>query len=148
MWGWGFSKIQKMQFKCIQANSFLKPTNKIVSSVTHRTYSCTNDKKSYVICNSCNIIYLITSSNCFMQYVGETAQQLNIRFATHRASISGKLKSSSCKWLVKHFSTGIRKNAKYSVQIIEKWQGNGRTSCGAINLGEAVLRRKRETMDA
>ena len=83
-----------------------------------------------------------------MQYVGETAQQLNIRFATHRASISGKLKSSSCKWLVKHFSTGIWKNAKYSVQIIEKWQGNGRTSCGAINLGEAVLRRKREAMDA
>ena len=34
---------------------------------------------------------------------------------------------------------------KYSVQIIEKWQGNGRTSHGASELGEAVLRRKRET---
>ena len=50
-----------------------------------------------------------------------------------------------CKWLAGHFSTGICKNAKYSVQIIEKWQGNGRTSSGAINLSEAVLRRKRET---
>ena len=47
-------------------------------------YSCTNYKKSCVTCNSPNIIYLITCSNCFMQYVGETAQQLNIRFATHR----------------------------------------------------------------
>ena len=43
------------------------------------------------------------------------------------------------------FSTGICKNAKYSAQIIEKWQGNRRTSRGTINLGEAVLRRKRET---
>ena len=59
--------------------------------------------------------------------------------------MGGKLKSSSCKWLAEHFSTGICKNAKYSVQIIEKWQGNGRTSHGAFGLVEAVLRRNRET---
>ena len=80
--------------------------------MTHRTYSCTNYEKSYVTCNLSNII---TCSICFMQYVGETAQQLNIRFATHRASMSGKTKSNSCKWLAEHFSTGICKNAKYSV---------------------------------
>ena len=80
-----------------------------------------------------------------MQYVGETAQQLNIRFATHRASMGGKTRSNSCKWLAEHFSTRICKNAKYSVQIIEKWQGNGRTSQSAIDFGEAAIRRKRET---
>ena len=80
-----------------------------------------------------------------MKYIGETAQQLNIRFATQRVSMSGKLKSNSCKWLAEHFSTGLCKNAKYSVQIIKKSQGNGRTSHNAINLGEAVLRGKRET---
>ena len=31
------------------------------------------------------------------------------------------------------------------MQIIEKWLGNGRTSCGAVNLVEAVVRRKSET---
>ena len=46
------------------------------------------------------------------------------------------------------FFNRIWKNAKYSVQIIEKWQGNVITSYGAISLGEAVLRRKRKTMDA
>ena len=76
-------------------------------------------KKSYVTCNSSNIIYLITCSNCFIQYVIETAQQLNIRFATHRARMSGKVKSNSCKWLAEHFSTGICKNASYPVEIIE-----------------------------
>ena len=60
----------------------------------------------------------------------------------HRGSVSGKVKSNSCKWLAEHFSTGIYQDAKYSVQIIEKWQGNGRTSCGAIDLVEAVLMRK------
>ena len=37
------------------------------------------------------------------------------------------------------------KKAEYSVQIIEKWQDNGRTSSGTIELGQPVLRRKRET---
>ena len=129
--------------KRVLANSFFKPTDKIFSSVTHRTYSCTNYEKSYVTCNTSNIIYLITCSNCFMQYVGENAQQLNIRFATHRASMSGKIKSNSCKWLAEHFSTGICKDAKYSVQIIEKWQGNGRTTRGTIVLGEAEDGRNR-----
>ena len=76
-----------------------------------------------------------------MEYVGKPAQQLNIRFATHTASMSGKLKSNSCKWLAEPFSKGLCKNAKHSVQIIEKCQGNGRISCGAIDLGEAVIRR-------
>ena len=81
----------------------------------------------------------------FMQYVGETFEPLNIRFATHRASMSRKIKSNSCKWLTEHFSTGICENPKYSVQIIEKWQDNGRTSRSVMDLGEAVLRRKGET---
>ena len=38
--------------------------------------------------------------------------------------MSGKIKSNSCKWLAEHFSKGICKNANYSAQIIEKWQGN------------------------
>ena len=104
----------------IIANSFFNPTDEIVSSVRHRTCSCTNYEKSYVACNSSNIICLITCSNCFMQYVGETTRQRNIRFATHRASIQGKIKWNFCKWLAEHFSTRICKNAKSSVQIIEK----------------------------
>ena len=139
----GSTKFKKCNSKkWILANSFLKPTDKIVGSMTNRTYSCANYEKFYVVCNSSNIICLILCSNFFMQYVGETTQQLNIRFGTHRASLSEKIKSDSCKWLAEHFSTGICKNAKYFVQIIEKWPGNGRASRGAIDLGEAVLRKR------
>ena len=100
----GSTKFKKCHSnKCILANYFFKPTDKIVSSVTHRTYSSKNYEKSYVTCSSSNIICLIICSNCFMQYVGETAQQLNIKFATHRASMSKKIKSDFCKWLAEHF---------------------------------------------
>ena len=85
-------------------------------------------------------MYSITCWSSFIESVGETAKRLNIRFPTHR-----KVDSDSCKWLKEHFSTGICKTAKYSVQINGKWQGNGRTSLGAIDLGEAVLRTIRET---
>ena len=45
-----------------------------------------------------------------MQHVGDTAQQLNVRFATHITSMSEKIKSNFCKCLVEHLSTGLCKN--------------------------------------
>ena len=80
-----------------------------------------------------------------MQYVGETAQQLSIKFATHKYVMSWKIKSNSFKWLAEHFSAGLYNNGKYTVQITEKWQGKVITSRGAFDLGEAVLWKKRET---
>ena len=74
-----------------------------------------------------------------MHYVRKLTQQLNIRFTAHRASMSRKIKPNSCKLLAEHFPIRICKNAKYSVQIIEKWQGNGRTSRCAIDFGEEFL---------
>ena len=75
------------------ASFFFQATNKTIGSATHRTYFCTNYEKTFIKCNLSNIIHWITSSNCFMQYVGENYQQPNIRFAVHRVSMSGKIKS-------------------------------------------------------
>ena len=48
----GSTKFRKCNSdKWILANSFFKPTDKIVSSVTHRAYFCTNYEKSYGTCN-------------------------------------------------------------------------------------------------
>ena len=106
--------------KCLVVNSLFKRTDKIFSSVTHRTYSFINYEKSYVTCNYSNLIFLITCSNCFVQYVRETAQEVNVKFATHRASMNGKIRLNSFNWLAEHFPTEMCKNAKYSVQIIGK----------------------------
>ena len=59
--------------------------------------------------------------------------------------MKGHLNSATCKRLSDDFSSGLCKDAGYSVQIIENWRGNGRTDRGAVDLGLAVLRRKRET---
>ena len=42
-----------------------------------------------------------------------------LRFATHRAAMSGIKKSNSCKWLAEHFSAGLGKNVEYTVPITE-----------------------------
>ena len=131
---------------CQLAKTFFKPSNSVVSTVTHRMYPCINHEDNHLVtCNASNLIYLITCKKCFLQYVGETAQQLNVRFAKHRDCLKGKINSSQCKRLSDHFSTGLCKGAGYTVQIVEKFTGNGRTSRGAIDPGISVVRRKRET---
>ena len=131
--------------KCKLANNF-KPSDKVSSTVTHRLYPCVNHEGPTVAtCNTSNVIYLITCSTCHLQYVGETAQNLNIRFAKHRLCMSGNINSKSCKHVSDHFSKGFCKNSEYTVQIIENLEGNGRTSRGALDPGVSVIRRKRET---
>ena len=65
-----------------------------------------------------------------MQYIRERAQQLNIKFISQRASMSGKIKSNSCKWSTRHFSTWVLeklnilykqlKNCKEIVELVVK----------------------------
>ena len=132
--------------RCLLAKNNFKPSDKIVSSVTHRIYPCVNHEGNKVAtCNTPNVIYLITCSKCHLQYVGETAQNLNVRFGKHRNCMKGSINSTSCKRLSDHFSKGLCKDAGYTVQIIENWRGNGRTERNSIDLGIASLRRKRES---
>ena len=65
-------------------------TCKAIQSSDHFTSSTYN--KIYPIlencnCNSQNLIYLITCSLCFKQYVGETGNQLRNRLNNHRSDI-------------------------------------------------------------
>ena len=62
------------------------PSSSFVSHSTNRTYQITLPSSiSTVDCNTSNCIYLITCSNCCLQYVGETAQTLKARFYLHRS---------------------------------------------------------------
>ena len=54
---------------------FFKPSDKIISSVTHITYPSNNYDNFYMTCNLWNLIFIITCSNSFVQYVGEAAQR-------------------------------------------------------------------------
>ena len=64
--------------------------------------------------------------------MGETVQKLNERFGWHSSCLLHPSKYSFCRRLTEHFTEGICKNADYSVQIIEKLEGNGRTERGLL----------------
>jgi hypothetical protein len=61
----------------------LTPTNQFSSTYTRRNYRITDRLN----CKSQNIIYLITCTQCRLQYVGETARPLADRLANHKSTI-------------------------------------------------------------
>ena len=119
--------------------------NDVVSSCTKRVYECITPPGSvYIDCNTPNVIYLITCNNCSLQYVGETVQRLNERFTGHRQGMKSPEKHGTCKILTGHFNKGSCKGAEFSVQILEKIEGNGRTDRGAIDATQTAFRKQRE----
>ena len=119
--------------------------DKTASTVTHRIYDCIIPPGSSALnCHSQNVIYLITCDKCHLQYVGETLQPLNKRFNWHRSCLRYPNKYGHCKRLTEHFLQGECQDSTYSVQIIEKIEGDGRTPRGAIDLNVSGLRKQKE----
>ena len=113
--------------RCKFQNSFF-PSNQFYSSVTNRKYNCiVPDGTIYLNCHSSNLIYLLTCNNCSLQYVGETVLKLNERFAFHNTCFRNPIKYGFCRILSEHFNKGPCKGAEYSVRILEKINGSGRT---------------------
>jgi len=136
-------------FKCKLARCGLKEQfiarDKAISSCSKRVYDCiTPSGTRYVDCHTSNVIYLLTCSTCNMQYIGETAQKLNARFTSHRSGIKQPDKYGTCKILSKHFNEGVCKGSNYSVQILEKLTGTGRTERNAIDASMTSHRKKKE----
>ena len=126
--------------------SYLSCHDKVASSSTHRVYECIVPPGSRPLdCHSPNVVYLLTCSNCKLQYVGETALKINERFNLHRSGFRYPANYGYCKRLSNHFSEGLCKNANYSVQIIEKLEGNGRTGRKALDTQVTSLRKTQET---
>ena len=98
----------------------------------------------YINCHSSNVIYLITCNDCHLQYVGETVQKLNERFAGHTIGLNKPDKYGFCKILSNHFNVGCCKNSQYHVQILEKLEGNGRTERGALDASKTQERKAKE----
>ena len=107
------------------------------SNVTNRTYKVLNHSKENLSCKSQNIIYLLACKNCNMQYVGETTIPLNKRMNIHRTSKTG------CTHVIEHF-TNICSHSDMSIQIIEKFDGNGYNASNEIDENMLRIRKDRE----
>ena len=131
--------------RCILGNEHFVPRNRVFSSTTHRTYDVKiAPGSSNVNCMSRNVVYQLTCNNCHLQYVGETCQQLNERFQSHRKGFKTPSMQISCKILTSHFTKGICKGAGHSVQIIEKLDGDGRNGGKCLDPRSTKERKERE----
>ena len=93
-----------------------EPIGKFSSTVTGTAFDINNrDIDDSPPCKIDCVIYLITCSNCSMQYVGQTKKQLRYRVYNHRSSCKNK----SEQILYKHFNSECKfENAKF--RIIER----------------------------
>ena len=84
-------------------------------------------------------------NKCKFQYVGETSKYLNKRFNWHNSCFRNPTAYSFCKILNTHFSKGYCKDSSYTVNIIEKLEGTGRTERNTMDFAAKPLRKARET---
>lgn len=92
-------------------------------------------------CNTQNVIYLITCKYCKLQYVGETAKKLKVRFNNHR---SAERSDNTTKLLYEHFKSYPCSGYRYSVQIIQKIEGSGHLDNGNIDPAMTQIRQNVE----
>jgi len=109
-------------FKCSRRRCMTCPklsmSSQFTSNVTKKLYETINHSNEQISCHSQNLIYLLSCSNCYVQYVGESTIQLNKRMNIHRTAKTG------CEHMVKHFHESCP-GAGFSIQVVEIFPGNG-----------------------
>ena len=103
--------------RCRTCPSLVKNST-FVSNVTKKTYTSINHSSEAIACDSQNLIYLLSCTNCNVQYVGETTIKLSNRMNIHRTAKTG------CKHMINHFKEACP-GASFSIQVIELFEGNG-----------------------
>ena len=104
--------------KCDICKNFLVSDTKFKCKVTGRVYNI----RGKLTCNTPNVVYLISCSNCYDQYVG-SALDFKSRFRIHKSDI--KTKKDRCG-TARHFNTKCTDSSNshkfLRIQIIESLQ--------------------------
>ena len=113
--------------RCLTCPDLVQSTT-FESSSTGRqftgVYHFENNEEKVLSCTTTNCIYLLTCLTCLFQYTGETVQELRDRMSAHRNCADH---DSSCYRVKEHFSQHCI-GSGFSIHIIEKLPGNGRTN--------------------
>ena len=72
-------------------------------------------KEGNFSCKSCNLIYLISCSDCGKQYVGQTTQAVHVRLNAHRSCVGRNTNTI----LYKHFNDNGHNFSNATIQIID-----------------------------
>ena len=102
--------------KCNFCQNFLVTDSRFRCTVTGKTYFI----KGNLSCNSCNVIYLITCSNCRKQHI-ESAVNFKQRFRIHKSDIkTNKDRCSTARYFNNKCCSSNNKHVYSKVQIIEQ----------------------------
>ena len=102
--------------KCNFCQNFLVTDSRFRCTVTGETYFI----KGTLSCNSCNVIYLITCSNCRKQHI-ESAVNFKQRFRIHKSDIkTNKDRCSTARYFNNKCCSSNNKHVYSKVQIIEQ----------------------------
>ena len=85
-----------------------------------------------VNCQTKNIIYCITCTNCDEQYIGQSERTLQARFSEHRDYVKHEKVEKACGW---HFNKKGHSVHNMRVTVLEK-----------VHSTDEVLREERESM--
>ena len=124
--------VKKCSVKKCKTCEYFVTSNVYNSNHSKKVYNVINHTGENLSCKSSNVVYLLSCSNCNLQYVGETSQPLHLRINQHRTSKVG------CEKFIDHFKTTCPK--KFSVQIIVKLEGSGLNDHGQMD--EEQLRKR------
>ena len=117
--------------KCDICKNFLIADSKLRCTVTGKTYFI----KGNLLCDSCNIIYLITCYNCREQYIG-SAINFKQRFRIHKSDIkTNKDRCGTARRFYNKCCSPKSKHAYLKVQIIQQVFNNNQCSIEDL-LGE------------
>ena len=101
--------------KCNICKNFLVSDTKFKCKVTGRVYNI----RGKLTCNTPNVVYLISCSNCYDQYVG-SALDFKSRFRIHKSDIKTKKDRCGTEWYFNTKCTDSSNPLKVlKVQIIE-----------------------------
>ena len=91
-------------------------------------------------------IFRCGSKLCQFQskFIGETSLNLNKRFSWHNSCFRNPNAYSFCKILNTHFGKFYCKDSSYTIDIIEKLEGTGRTDRNTIDFTAEPIQKARD----
>ena len=111
----GSTQDRKYSLNCLSCPDLLRFLE-VKSNITGRSYSSINIKSHEIHCKIRNYIYLLSSKNYSIQYVGERITPVNLRMNIHQ----GK---SGCEHSINHYKN-VSKINSFCIHILEKLEGD------------------------
>ena len=90
-------------------------------------YEFEEGEEESLSCRTANCIYLLQCNTCSSQYIGETCQELKNRISCHRGATKNSGDGGNFRMRQHYACSGGYCNS-FSISIIQKLKGNGRTN--------------------